>query len=118
MRFVLHVSFPTDKFNESVQDGTAGEKLGRILEDIKPEAAYFTTQDGKRGGVLIVEMKDPSEIPKQEIFAPPGNVALILFVDSAIGAVRMIVKCAVQPLVSVTTISYVPAGIPFKSSVT
>jgi hypothetical protein len=37
--------------------------LGRILEDIKPEAVYFTEQNGHRGAILIVNINQPSEIP-------------------------------------------------------
>ena len=68
MRFVMQVSFPLEKFNKAILAGTAGEKLTRILEDLKPEAAYFCADDGKRGGFLIIDMKDASEIPK---FAEP-----------------------------------------------
>lgn len=64
MRFVLHISLPVDKFNRAVRDGTAGQKIGQILEDTKPEAAYFCAKDGKRGGFLIVDMSDPSEMPR------------------------------------------------------
>lgn len=39
MRFVLHISLPVDKFNQAVRDGTAGEKIGRILEDTNHDAA-------------------------------------------------------------------------------
>ena len=34
-----------------------------FLEAIKPEAAYFTEQNGQRGAVLIVDLPDPSKIP-------------------------------------------------------
>ena len=64
MRFVMEVSLPLDKFNAAVRDGSVGEKMGRILADLKPEAAYFTAVDGKRGGYLIIDMKNTSEIPK------------------------------------------------------
>jgi hypothetical protein len=64
MRFVVHVSFPVEKFNECVRDGTAGEKLGRILEATKPEAVYFTATGGKRGGYLIVDLASASDIPR------------------------------------------------------
>ena len=37
--------------------------LKQILEAIKPEAAYFTEQNGGRGAVLIVNLSDPSKIP-------------------------------------------------------
>jgi hypothetical protein len=68
MRFVLHISLPVEKFNQAVRDGSAGEKMRRILEDTKPEAAYFCAKDGKRGGFLIVNISDVSEIPR---FAEP-----------------------------------------------
>ncbi len=64
MRFVVHVSLPVEKFNEAIYDGTIEKKMGKILEETKPEAAYFTAKDGKRGGFLIVNMSDPSEMPK------------------------------------------------------
>ena len=47
----------------AVKNGTAGSKLSRILEAIKPEAVYFTEQNGQRGAVLIVDLPDPSKIP-------------------------------------------------------
>ena len=68
MRFVLHVSFPPEKFNQAVLDGSAGRKLQKILEELKPEAAYFTADDGHRGGFIVVNMTDTSEMPS---FAEP-----------------------------------------------
>ena len=38
-------------------------KLNQILEATKPEAVYFTEQNGQRGAVLIVEMSDASKLP-------------------------------------------------------
>jgi hypothetical protein len=46
-----------------VKDGTAGAKLKKILDAIKPEAAYFTEKNGGRGAVLIVDLPDASKIP-------------------------------------------------------
>jgi hypothetical protein len=53
MRILLNVKIPHQPFNAAVKDGTAGSKLSRILEAIKPEAVYFTEQNGQRGAVLI-----------------------------------------------------------------
>jgi Domain of unknown function (DUF3303) len=64
MRFLLHVSFPTGKFDQAVADGSISAKMGRILEETKPEAAYFCANDGKRGGFLVVNMNDVSEMPR------------------------------------------------------
>lgn len=68
MRFILHVSLPVDAFNQAVRDGSVGQKMKHILEVTKPEAAYFTAKDGKRGGFLVVNMESTSEMPK---FAEP-----------------------------------------------
>ena len=64
MRFIMHVSMPVEKFNEALRDGSAAKKLGRILEETKPEAAYFTAKDGRRGGYIIVNISNASEIPR------------------------------------------------------
>ena len=64
MRMLMNVKLPIEPFNSAVRDGTAGKKIQRILEAIKPEAAYFTEQNGHRGAVLIVNVKDPSDIPR------------------------------------------------------
>ena len=49
MRMLMHVQLPLEPFNTAVRDGTAGQKIQRILEAIKPEAVYFTEQNGRRG---------------------------------------------------------------------
>src|SRR5258707_1119926 len=60
---LMKVTFPVETFNAAVRDGSAAAKMGRILEEIKPEAAYFTDDDGKRSGLLIVDVPHPSKIP-------------------------------------------------------
>ena len=64
MRFVMHISLPVEKFNEAVRKGTAGQIMGRILEETRPEAAYFCAQDGKRGGFVVVDMQNTSDMPR------------------------------------------------------
>jgi hypothetical protein len=63
MRMLMHVQLPLEPFNAAVRDGTAGEKIKRILESIKPEAAYFSEHNGRRGGTLVVDVKDASDVP-------------------------------------------------------
>jgi hypothetical protein len=63
MRMLLNVSVPHEPFNTFVRDGTAGQKIGRIVDEIKPEAIYFTEQGGRRGAVVIVDLPEPSKIP-------------------------------------------------------
>ncbi|MCU1752817.1 panthothenate synthetase [Pseudomonas sp. 6D_7.1_Bac1] len=68
MKMLLMVEFPHEPFNALVRTGKVGELMGRILESIKPEAAYFTEQDGMRGGIFLINVQDSSEIPS---FAEP-----------------------------------------------
>ena len=63
MRMLLNVTIPHEPFNTLVREGKAGEVLGKILDEIKPEAIYFTEQGGTRGAVAIVDLADASGIP-------------------------------------------------------
>ena len=68
MRMLLNIRIPHEPFNSFVRDGTIGELMERILAEMKPEAAYFTSENGTRGAILIVNLEEPSQIPK---FAEP-----------------------------------------------
>ena len=63
MRFLIRVSMPHEPFNSYVKDGSAGAKMGKIMNELKPEAAYFMDMDGLRTGILIVNMDNTSQIP-------------------------------------------------------
>lgn len=73
MRFLMKVMFDVEKANEMTRDGAMGEKIGKILEHIKPEAAYFVAEEGSRTAYLIINMEDVSELPK---IAEPWFLAL------------------------------------------
>ena len=63
MRMLIEFQLPIEPFNTLVRKGTAGQVIQKILSDVKPEAVYFTAREGKRGGVMIVNLTDPSKIP-------------------------------------------------------
>ena len=63
MRMLMNVRIPHEPFNSAVRKGTAGQIIKNILEEIKPEAVYFTEQNGMRAAVIIINVNDPSEIP-------------------------------------------------------
>lgn len=64
MRILLHVRIPHEEFNAAVRDGSAEKKMKQILEQTKPEAVYFTEYDGRRGAIMMININDPSEVPK------------------------------------------------------
>ena len=60
---MIDFRLPLEPFNSLVKSGTAGQKIQKILEDIKPEAVYFSARNGQRGGTIIVDLADSSRIP-------------------------------------------------------
>ena len=68
MRMLLNVTMPHEPFNTLVRKKKAGKLLEQILQEIKPEAAYFTEENGMRGAILVVNVADPSRVPS---FAEP-----------------------------------------------
>ncbi|MFI6466798.1 hypothetical protein [Streptomyces sp. NPDC050528] len=63
MRMMLKASMDTEKGNEAIRNGTLGKLMEESLEQIKPEAAYFTADGGKRTAYLFFDLADPSDIP-------------------------------------------------------
>lgn len=73
MRMLLKVNIPVERGNQLVREGKLGSTIQSILGELKPEAAYFFEEHGQRTGLMVVNMNDPSEIPR---FAEPFFVAL------------------------------------------
>lgn len=49
--------------NEAVRTGTLAEINRRLAASTQPEAAYFSTENGRRTGYLVFDMVDPAQIP-------------------------------------------------------
>jgi hypothetical protein len=63
MRTMLKIHMPVEAANAAIKDGRLGKVLASTLERLKPEAAYFTTVGAARGGYIVFDLKDPSDIP-------------------------------------------------------
>ncbi len=63
MRFLFKASWDIEAGNKLARDGRLGATVASILDDLKPEAAYFLAEQGKRTAFLIVDMEDASQIP-------------------------------------------------------
>jgi len=61
---MVKVSLPTDVANAAILNGSFAPTLQKILGEIKPEAAYFITNDnGERTALIFMDMKESSQIP-------------------------------------------------------
>jgi len=63
MRTLLKVSIPVKSGNKTIKDGTLPKTIQELSEAIRPEAAYFYAENGKRTALFVFDMKDPSQIP-------------------------------------------------------
>ena len=63
MRMLLTVSIPHEPFNTLVRKGNAGALMAKILDETKPEAVYFTEEDGHRAAILVLNLEKPSQVP-------------------------------------------------------
>ena len=63
MLHMLKIRIPNEAGNAALSDPEFGKKMNQLLTRIKAKSAYFSTMDGQRGGYVIVDVKNASDIP-------------------------------------------------------
>ena len=63
MKYIMKVRIPNEFGNDLLKDPLFGKKMMDLLAEVKAEAAYFTTIDGARGGYIVVNMDNASQMP-------------------------------------------------------
>lgn len=63
MRMMLKVKVPAAKGNDSLKDASMQKAIQETMERARPEAAYFTMQEGQRCAYFFFEMDDVTDLP-------------------------------------------------------
>jgi len=56
MRFMVKCTIPTEIANPLITSGTLFKQLMRYVDEVKPEALYFTPCDGRRTIYFVLDM--------------------------------------------------------------
>ena len=62
MRMFMKVTMSTPKANAGIADGSMLGVLQQVMDQLKPEAAYFLPQDGRRCAMFVFDMKSESDL--------------------------------------------------------
>jgi hypothetical protein len=63
MRTLMTVQMETEAANRAIKDGSWARVMEDMMQELQPEAVYFTARDGKRTGYIVFDLKEPSDIP-------------------------------------------------------
>ena len=63
MRMMLKITMDTEKSNQVLRSGELQDLLQGTLDRLKPEAAYFGPEGGRRAAFIVFDMKDSSQLP-------------------------------------------------------
>jgi len=64
MRMILTATLPHEPFNALIKNGNIGKVLNGIMEEIKPEAVYFSLDEGKRSLFIVVNVEKGTDYVK------------------------------------------------------
>ncbi len=63
MRMLLTAHMDMQAANQAVNDGTLRKMVDGMVEDLKPEAAYFLPSEGTRCCMFVFDLEDTARIP-------------------------------------------------------
>ncbi len=62
MRFLVEVQLPVETGNSSILDGSLMKKVQSDIQNIKPEATYFTVRNGQRTLYAVCNLSSEDQL--------------------------------------------------------
>jgi hypothetical protein len=71
MRMMMRLTIPVEKGSEAMASGALDQTLDRILDTLKPEAAYFYLEAGQRAAMFVYNAERAEQMAEinEPIFA-------------------------------------------------
>ena len=63
MRTIIKFTIPVEAGNAAIKNGKMAQITQNTMKQLKPEAAYFYANKGRRSGFMVFDLQDPSDIP-------------------------------------------------------
>ena len=63
MRTLMTIELDTAAANPMIADGTGLKAMQELIEQLKPECAYFAPMNGKRACFIVFDMQDAAQLP-------------------------------------------------------
>ena len=63
MKFLVKFQMQVEKANSAIKDRNFVEKMQQLMDELNPESVYFSI-NGERGGYMVVNFDDPSQMIK------------------------------------------------------
>ena len=57
------ITIPVESGNEAIKNWSLPRTMKKAMEDLKPEAAYFLSENGERTAILVFDLAAESKIP-------------------------------------------------------
>jgi hypothetical protein len=84
MRMMLKAQMDTAAASKSIEEGRMPTIMHSMMDQLKPEAAYFGPDEGHRTAFIVFQMDDPSQLPaiSEPLFSEFGaNVQVFPVMD-------------------------------------
>jgi hypothetical protein len=60
---MLKATMDTEKGNEAIRSGRMPDVIKNAMEKLRPEAAYFGPEGGRRTCWMVLDLQDSSQLP-------------------------------------------------------